>query len=94
MRRSAGKKMAQLARATGIEAGDDAKAAQQFILAIKELSARLEIPVFKDLGIGPETFELIADMSFRNNSNPSNPRPLAQKDYMTILQMAYTQQEG
>ncbi len=83
-------KMAGLARTTGIDASEDADAALQFIRTIKELSARLDIPEFRELGIGPEEFERIADMSFQNNSNPSNPRPLTRKDYTAILEMAFS----
>ena len=82
-------KMAELARKTGIVEQDASAEARSFIENIRMLSSRLEIPVFKDLDIGPDKFELIADMSFRNNSNPSNPRALGQKDYVKILEMAY-----
>ena len=82
-------KMADLARKTGFPASDDKGAAQLFITHIKELSKRLEIPVFKDLNIGRGQFETIADMSFSNNSNPSNPRLLDRKDYLKILENAF-----
>ncbi|WP_033398566.1 iron-containing alcohol dehydrogenase [Desulfospira joergensenii] len=82
-------KMAVLARKTGIRNSDDSGAAREFIENIRQLSARLDIPVFRDLNIGPDQFELIADMSFRNNSNPSNPRSLDREDYMNILENAY-----
>jgi len=53
------------------------------------LSKRLGIPLFKDLKIGKDQFEKIADMSFENNSTPSNPRMLGKKDYLNILVNAY-----
>jgi len=45
--------------------------------------------VFKDLKIEKDQFEQIADMSFKNNSTPSNPRELEKKDYLNILVNAY-----
>ncbi len=82
-------KMADLARKNGFMASEDRAAAQLFISHITALSKRLEIPVFKDLNIGRDQFETIADMSFSNNSNPSNPRSLDQKDYLKILENAF-----
>jgi len=32
---------------------------------------------------------LIADMSFKNNSNASNPRDLGPADYLNILEAAH-----
>jgi alcohol dehydrogenase len=55
---------------------------------IMDLSKRLHIPQFKDLNIGKDKFDKIAEMSFENNSNPSNPRALEKKDYLRILENA------
>lgn len=88
-RPSCQEKMAFLARKTGIRDQSDSRAARGFIENIRRLSDRLGIPGFKALNIGPDQFERIADMSFKNNSNPSNPRPLDRDDYMTILETAY-----
>jgi alcohol dehydrogenase len=82
-------KMADLARKTGFVAQKDENAAQVFISHITDLSKRLGIPVFKDLNIGKDQFETIADMSFHNNSNGSNPRPLDPEDYLKILENAF-----
>jgi len=82
-------KMAALARKVGITQTDDIKASNAFIQLIVDLSKRLGIPVFKDLRIGKDQFEKIADMSFENNSTPSNPRALGKKDYLNILVNAY-----
>ncbi len=82
-------KFATLSRKTGFIAKDDAMAAQLFISHIADLSKRLGIPVFKDLNIGRDQFETIANMSFLNNSNGSNPRPLEAKDYLKILENAF-----
>ena len=82
-------KMAALARQVGITQTDDMKASNAFIRLIVDLSKRLKIPLFKDLKIGKDQFEKIADMSFENNSTPSNPRVLEKKDYLNILVNAY-----
>jgi alcohol dehydrogenase len=82
-------KMAELARKAGINDSDDRSAATAFIRQIADLSVRLDIPLFRDLCIGPDHFEKIALMSVENNSNPSNPRPLMKDDYLNILENAY-----
>lgn len=82
-------KMAELARKTGIDESRDMEAAKIFIDTIKNLSQRLEIPSFRDLGIGADKFEKIAGMSVKNNSNPSNPRKLDKEDYIQILKNAH-----
>ena len=82
-------KMATLARQTGIVEVDDMSAARFFIQNIKALSKKLGIPLFKDLEIRKDQFERISQMSFENNSTPSNPRELGQEDYLKILENAY-----
>ena len=82
-------KMATLARQTGIDEADDMSSARFFIQNIKALSKKLGIPLFKDLEIGKDQFEKISQMSFENNSTPSNPRELGQEDYLKILENAY-----
>ncbi len=82
------RKMATLARLSGIKDTNDMTASQSFIEMIMDLSKRLHIPQFKDLNIGKDKFDKIAEMSFENNSNPSNPRALEKKDYLRILENA------
>ena len=82
-------KMAILARGVGIEDSDDTSASRQFIDLIKRLSVRLKIPSFKDFNIKKDQFDVIADMSYRNGSTPSNPRKMAQSDYLKILENAH-----
>lgn len=82
-------KFAYLARKNGFLAKEDAVAAQLFIAHITNLSKRLGIPAFKDLNIGKGQFETIAQMSFQNNSNGSNPRSMEPKDYLKILENAF-----
>ncbi len=87
-------KMANLARLTetgqtGINKLDDNKAAGAFIQKISDLSSRLGIPLFRKLNIETDTFDKIAQMSFENNSTPSNPRTMTKKDYVRVLENAY-----
>lgn len=82
-------KMARLAREVGISEADDEKSCRAFIDFIQALSEKLEIPKFKDLNIHPDQFEMIAEMSFRNGSTPSNPRKLAVEDFKQILKNAH-----
>ena len=82
------RKMAALARTTGIDAASDDQAAKTFIQKIKDLSRALQIPTFRDLNIGSDQFPMIAGMSCKNNSNASNPRDLYLADYLNILEAA------
>jgi len=55
---------------------------------IKFLYISLNIPSFKELGIKESQFPEIAQKSFENNSNPSNPRETGVEDYLAILKKA------
>ncbi|MBA7616142.1 1,3-propanediol dehydrogenase [subsurface metagenome] len=82
---------AEIALLAGIEEKDEETAAQKLIRLIKELARILNIPTFKDLGIEKAKFPEIAEKSFQNNSNPSNPREAGVADYMSILEKAYAE---
>ncbi len=84
------KKYGEIARFAGIDAEGDEKAARSLIQKAKELAGTLHIPLFKDLGIKESDFPEIAQKSFENNSNPSNPREVTFQDYMDILQRAFS----
>jgi alcohol dehydrogenase len=58
------RKLGVLARTTFIDTVSDDQAARSFI------------QIIKDQNIGSDQFSLIADMSFKNNSNASDPRDL------------------
>lgn len=60
--------------------------AERMIELIEQLSADIKIPSFQSLGIAPEFFPRIASEATKNNSNPSNPRPMHEEDYLSILQ--------
>jgi len=81
-------KYAEVARISGIDEENDEEAARSLIQKVKELSSILNIPSFKDLGIEERDFSLIAQKSFENNSNRSNPRDVTAQDYLHILKQA------
>jgi alcohol dehydrogenase len=84
------KKFAEIARIAGIDVEDDGQAAQSLIQKVKDLSQALNIPSFKELGVKEADFPEIAQKSFENNSNPSNPREVTVRDYLDILTKAFS----
>ncbi len=82
---------AELAEIVGIEGESENEKARKLIERIKLLCRTLSIPSFKDLGLKPSEFLEIAQKSFQNNSNPSNPREAAVEDYLRILEKLFRQ---
>ena len=82
-------KFADLARLFGISRGDERERAESLIQRIQELAAYLGIPEFRELGIDPAEFPLIAKYAFQNNSNGSNARTATSDDYLDILVRAH-----
>lgn len=79
---------AEIADMMNIGEGDQDTAAERLVQWIKDLNRRLGIPKFNELGIPESEFPRIAEYSFQNNSNPSNPRKVSVKDYVCILEGA------
>lgn len=73
-------KLATLAEPLGVSGGADG-----VLRAVDDLVRDLEIPPFRDFGIPPEDYPWIADRATRNNSNPSNARPMGPGNYLEIL---------
>jgi len=82
-------RFADIARIAGIKEEENEAAAQKLIQKIKDLSLSLGIPSFRALGIEKDKFAELAEKSFQNNSNPSNPREAGVADYMEILEKAF-----
>lgn len=78
-------KYARVARALGVIEADDKRAAKEGIAWIQKTSAAIGLPEFKSLGIAPEGFSLLAELSFKNGSNNSNPKPMTKEDYETLF---------
>ena len=74
---------ANVARAMG--AGEDAASAVQ---AVKALCRDVGLPALKTLGIRESDLDMLADMSARNISTESNPRPMTKKDYLEVFRRA------
>jgi len=81
-------KYARVASVAGIEAGNQREAARRLIAKIKEISRGLSIPSFRELNIPEGDLPLIAQKSFQNNSNSSNPREASAEHYFDILRRA------
>jgi alcohol dehydrogenase len=84
-------KYARIAAVSGIEAKDLEGAAAQLIHKVQEISRALSVPMFRDLKIPEDDFELIAQKSFQNNSNPSNIREISATEYFALLRRASLQ---
>jgi len=83
------RRFAEISRLAGIHEVDDYEAAQLLIQKIKNLSRKLKIPTAKEIGLEEAHFPEIAQKSFANNSNPSNPREARAEDYMQILSRTF-----
>ncbi|MCB1032988.1 MAG: iron-containing alcohol dehydrogenase [Acidobacteria bacterium] len=80
--------LAQLARQLGwspLEAPDDT-AAQAALARVQDLVRELAIPDFSSLGVSAEDFPEVARRAVANGSNPSNPRPMGEAEYLKVLQ--------
>jgi len=81
-------KYARIASVAGIEAASRREAAHLLIARIREISRDLSVPPFQELNIPESDLPIIAQKSFANNSNPSNPREATAADYLDILRRA------
>lgn len=79
------RRFAEISRLAGIHEVDDYEAARMLIQKIKNLSRKLHIPSAKEIGLEEAHFPEIAQKSFANNSNRSNPREAKTGDYLQIL---------
>jgi len=83
------RRFAEISRLAGIYEVDDYEAAQLLIQKIRSLSRKLKIPSAGEIGLEKIHFPEIAQKSFANNSNPSNPREARVEDYMQILSRTF-----
>jgi alcohol dehydrogenase len=80
---------ADIADFIGIKEKSRKEAAEKLIQRIRHMSEKLDIPRFEQIGIKENQFQIVAEKSFQNNSNPSNPREATVNDYLQILKAAY-----
>ena len=85
-------KYAEIAKIVGIQEKDDLTSAEALIRKIRNLADNLGIPAFRETGVREGQLMEIAQKSFENNSNPSNPREATVQDYLGILQKAYAEE--
>jgi len=74
---------ARVARAMGV--GEDAASA---IAAVKALCRDVGLPALTPLGVREADLDMLAEMSARNISTESNPRPMAKEDYLEVFRRA------
>jgi alcohol dehydrogenase len=78
-------KYARVARALGIVESDDKKAAEKGIEWIRDISTEIGLPKFQSLGVEPKDFHMLAELSEKNGSNGSNPKPMSIEDYEKLF---------
>ena len=81
-------KYARVARAMGLEFKTEEEGAAKAVAAVQKLCLDVGLPEFKSLNVPEESYERIAEISARNISTESNPRPMAVEDYIAVLRMA------
>lgn len=82
-------KYARVAQAMGIPFRTTEEGAKAAVEAVKQLCRDVNLPAFRTLNVDESSFEQIAEMSARNISTESNPRPMTKDDYMAVLKNAY-----
>ncbi len=68
---------------------DERSAARELVNLVASLTQEVNIPSVKELGIKESDFPHLAQKAEENNSNPSNPRPATQEDYLALLKKAW-----
>ncbi|MDO4530424.1 MAG: iron-containing alcohol dehydrogenase [Bacillota bacterium] len=82
-------KYADIAKAMGLSFSTVQEGARAAVEEVKQLCKDVQLPAFKELGVDKSSFEQIAEMSARNISTESNPRPMSKEDYLNVLHAAY-----
>ena len=83
-------KYARVAQAMGIRFETAREGAEKAVQAVKDLCRAVSLPSFRSQNVDPADFEILAEMSARNISTESNPRPMSKEDYLNVLNMAYS----
>ena len=83
---------ARIARAMGLSFADEAAGAEAAVRAVEQLAMDVRLPAFRTLGVPEADLETIAEMSAKNISTASNPRPMEKADYLHVLEMAMADQ--
>ncbi len=82
---------ARIAKAMGFSFENEEEGAQKAVDAVKKLAVDVNLPAFSSLDVGVNDFEKLAEMSVKNISTESNPRPMTKEDYLQVINNAYYQ---
>ncbi len=82
-------KYARVAQAMGLSFDTVQEGAKAAVQAVKDLCRAVGLPNFRSQNVDPADFEVLAEMSAKNISTESNPRPMKKEDYLNVLRMAY-----
>ncbi len=69
----------------GVKENDLKSKVLKGIDVIEYISKEIGLPNFKSLNIDPKDFRHLAEMSFKNGSNASNPKPMSIDDYEALF---------
>lgn len=83
------KRYARIAKAMGLSFENEREGAKKAVEAVKKLAVDVKLPLFSSLKVDINDFEKIAEMSVKNISTESNPRPMTKEDYLTVIENAY-----
>jgi alcohol dehydrogenase len=78
-------KYARIAYILGVRESDERKAALMGIKVIENISKEIGLPQFKSLNIDPKDFKKLAQLSYINGSNSSNPKLMTEEDYEALF---------
>jgi len=76
---------AEIAAAMGLSFADTDHGAKEAVTYVRQLAMDVKLPGIRELGLRDEDFEDLARRSVQNGSNGSNPRPMAEEDYLQVL---------
>ena len=82
-------KYARIASAMGCGFVTAEAGARLAVERVKQLTKDVNLPSFATLKVDVKSFDQLAEMSEKNCSNGSNPRPMTKEDYLVILERAY-----
>ncbi|MGD9567116.1 MAG: iron-containing alcohol dehydrogenase [Sedimentibacter sp.] len=80
---------ARIAKAMGFAFESNKEGAQKAVEATKKLAIDVKLPLFSSLKVNEGDFEKLAEMSVKNISTESNPRPMTKEDYIIVIKKAY-----
>ncbi len=79
---------ARVARAMGLSFDTPGEGAKLAVDAVKALCWEVDLPAFSSFGVPESEFEKLAELSAKNISTLSNPRPMEKADYLNVLYAA------